>query len=32
MSRPACDAPAFAEHRHSKFFDLCSLINTFGDQ
>ena len=26
MSRPACFAPAFTEHRYSKSSDLCTLI------
>ena len=26
MSRPACGAHTFTEHRHSKFPDLCALI------
>ena len=29
MSRSAQGAPAFAEHRHSKFPDLCTIINLY---
>ena len=32
MSRPPRDAPAFIEHRKSKSFDLCTLINPHGYQ
>ena len=32
MSRPACGAPAFTEHSHSKSPDLCKLINPYGYQ
>ena len=32
MSRPACGAPAFAEHRYLKSPDLCTLINPYGYQ
>ena len=29
MSRSAQGASAFAEHRHSKFPDLCTIINLY---
>ena len=29
MFRPACGAPAFTDHRHSKSLDLCPLINPY---
>ena len=29
MSKPACGAPAFTEHRNSKSPDLCTLINAY---
>ena len=32
MSKPARDAPAFTEDRHSKSPDLCRLINPCGYQ
>ena len=32
MARPARVAPAFTEFRHSKFPDLCTLINPYGYQ
>ena len=32
MPRPVHGAPAFTEHRHFKFPDLCILINPYGDQ
>ena len=32
MSRPACGAPAFTEHRHFKSPDLYTLINLYGYQ
>ena len=32
MSRPARGNPAFAERRHSKSPDLCTLINPYGYQ
>ena len=32
MSRPACGAHTFTEHRHSKFPDLRALINSYGYQ
>ena len=32
MSRPACVALAFTEHRHFKSLGLCTLINSYGYQ
>ena len=32
MPRPVHGAPAFTEHRHFQFPDLCILINPYGDQ
>ena len=32
MSTPARGIPAFAERRHSKSPDLCTLINPYGYQ
>ena len=32
MSRPACAAPAFTEHRHIKSPDLDTLMNPYGYQ